>query len=217
MVSYAIHVRVAELSRRSGVPVPTIKYYLREGLLPAGEFSSPNQARYGERHLRRLQLIRALLEIGRLPIVAIKDVLSDVDRPNPDIHYTLGKALMRVAGGPGTTDEAAVAEVDEFIAERGWLVGPDAPARQALAEVVSALRVLGHEAQVERLDDYAAAAQRMAEVDLEITGRHSDPDEIVYSALIGTVLGDAMIVALRHLAQEDASARTFGLSTAPEC
>ena len=28
--------RIAELSNRSGVPVPTIKYYLREGLLPFG-------------------------------------------------------------------------------------------------------------------------------------------------------------------------------------
>ena len=36
--------RIAELSQTTGVPVPTIKYYLREGLLPAGELTSPNQA-----------------------------------------------------------------------------------------------------------------------------------------------------------------------------
>jgi DNA-binding transcriptional MerR regulator len=36
--------RIGELSKVTGVPVPTIKYYLREGLLPAGELSSPNQA-----------------------------------------------------------------------------------------------------------------------------------------------------------------------------
>ena len=28
---------MSELSERTGVPVPTIKYYLREGLLPEGE------------------------------------------------------------------------------------------------------------------------------------------------------------------------------------
>ena len=27
--------RISELSRRSGVSIPTIKYYLRDGLLPA--------------------------------------------------------------------------------------------------------------------------------------------------------------------------------------
>ena len=34
--------RIAELSQTTGVPVPTIKYYLREGLLPSGELTSPN-------------------------------------------------------------------------------------------------------------------------------------------------------------------------------
>ena len=52
--------RIAELSRDSGVPVPTIKYYVREGLLPPGELTSPNQAQYDASHLRRLRLIRAL-------------------------------------------------------------------------------------------------------------------------------------------------------------
>ena len=38
--------RIGELSRLSGVPVATIKYYLREGLLPPGVHSHPNQANY---------------------------------------------------------------------------------------------------------------------------------------------------------------------------
>ena len=33
--------RISELSTRSGVAVPTIKYYLREGLVPEGVRSSP--------------------------------------------------------------------------------------------------------------------------------------------------------------------------------
>jgi DNA-binding transcriptional MerR regulator len=53
--------RMAELSRASGIPVATIKFYLREQLLPAGERTGPNQSRYGEEHLRRLRLIRGLL------------------------------------------------------------------------------------------------------------------------------------------------------------
>ena len=40
--------RISELSTRSGVPVPTIKYYLREGLVPEGARSSPTQAEYDE-------------------------------------------------------------------------------------------------------------------------------------------------------------------------
>src|ERR1700716_801088 len=44
--------RMAELSAESGVPVATIKYYLREGLLPPGERTSRNQARYDDVHVR---------------------------------------------------------------------------------------------------------------------------------------------------------------------
>jgi DNA-binding transcriptional MerR regulator len=201
--------RIAELSRRSGIPVPTIKYYLREGLLPPGELSSPNQARYSEAHLSRLQLVRALLEIGRLPIASIKDVLAEIDRPKPDVHTALGRALKAI--GPG--DEAVDApEVDELLARHGWEgVHPSATARRGVAEVIAALRRLGAHQTLARLDDYAEAAQRVAEIDLAVVGEHDSPEGKVYSAVIGTILGDALLAALRRLAQESASARTHGL------
>ena len=67
--------RIAELSRQSGVPVPTIKYYLREGLLPAGELTSPNQASYGETHLRRLRLEEnAITDAAARDIAGLKDL-----------------------------------------------------------------------------------------------------------------------------------------------
>ena len=37
--------RISELSTASGVPVPTLKFYLREGLLPPGDAIAVNQAR----------------------------------------------------------------------------------------------------------------------------------------------------------------------------
>ena len=64
-------VRMAELSERSGVPIPTIRYYIREGLLPAGRLTSPNQADYDDSHVRRLGLIRAMVEVGEIPIAAV--------------------------------------------------------------------------------------------------------------------------------------------------
>jgi MerR-like DNA binding protein len=53
-----------------GVPVPTIKYCLREGLPRPGELTSPDQAQYDESHLRKLRLMRALAEVGGLSIAA---------------------------------------------------------------------------------------------------------------------------------------------------
>ena len=81
--------RMAELSAESGVPVATIKYYLREGLLPPGERTSPNQARYDREHVRRLKLVRALLDVGGLSIARVREVLDGIDE-NDDIHEVLG-------------------------------------------------------------------------------------------------------------------------------
>src|SRR6266545_4189804 len=50
---------ISELSRRTDVPVATIKYYLREGLLPPGEAAGATRAVYDDSHERRLRLIRA--------------------------------------------------------------------------------------------------------------------------------------------------------------
>lgn len=47
-------VRISELSRASGVSTATIKYYLREKLLPEGRLTSATQAQYGQAHVDRL-------------------------------------------------------------------------------------------------------------------------------------------------------------------
>src|SRR5262245_60997125 len=57
-------IKIADLSRRSGVSIPTIKFYIREGLLPRGEHTAPNQARYADTHLERLALIATLQRAG---------------------------------------------------------------------------------------------------------------------------------------------------------
>lgn len=42
--------KISELSRRTGVPVASIKYFLRQGLLPAGRATAATLAEYGEEH-----------------------------------------------------------------------------------------------------------------------------------------------------------------------
>lgn len=202
--------RIAMLSKRSGVPVPTIKYYLRENLLPPGELTRVNQARYGDEHLRRLRLVRALVEVGRLPIASIRDLLARVDQPEPDLHNTLGHALTVAGQRESASDErvaAAEREVDELVARRGWRVRSNAPARRAVAEVVAALRHLGVEEPITYIDGYAEAAELIAQVDMGLV-RHRihDPAELVYGVIIGTIVGDSLLAGLRRLAQEDASA-----------
>ena len=68
--------RISQLSGESGVPVATIKFYLREHLLHDGLLTSATQARYDESHLTRLRLIKALMGPGGLTVAATRRVLQ---------------------------------------------------------------------------------------------------------------------------------------------
>ena len=72
--------RMGELAEASGVPVPTIKHYLREGLLPEPVKTSRNMAYYPPEFVDRIKLIKRLQEERYLPLKAIKDVLDTAER-----------------------------------------------------------------------------------------------------------------------------------------
>ena len=205
--------RMGELSRRSGVPVATVKYYLREGLLPAGEATGPNQADYGEPHLHRLRLVRALLEVGGLPLAAVRRVLAAVDDETLPLHALLGTAHHALgpppvdAEGMAADARAAAGEVDAFLTGLGWRVSADAPARRALADALVALRRLGRDVGPEVFAPYAALADQLAGVELEhVSAAAGSRADTVESVIVGTVVFEAALVALRRLAQEHHSA-----------
>lgn len=69
--------RMGELSEASGVPAPTIKHYLREGLLPEPVKTSRNMAYYRPEFIDRIRLIKQLQEERFMPLKAIKSVLDE--------------------------------------------------------------------------------------------------------------------------------------------
>ncbi|MFJ6441898.1 MerR family transcriptional regulator [Streptomyces sp. NPDC091649] len=210
--------RIGELSRRSGVPIPTIKYYLREGLLPTGELTSPNQAHYGPGHERRLRLIRALRDVGGLSLAGIGEILGAMDDPAQPVHTVLGIAADGVTPAgekePGPELEDAREEVAELLRRRGWQADGRGPAAESLAGVLSALHRAGHGGYTDLLDVYADAAESVARADLDYVQRRVAREEQVESVVVGTVLGEAMFGALRKLAHVDVSFRRF---EPPEC
>jgi DNA-binding transcriptional MerR regulator len=206
--------RIAELSRRTGIPVPTIKFYLREGLLPPGERTSPNQARYGDRHVHRLRLIRVLIELATLPVARVGAVLAALDADDRSLHDRIGAVHRAVSPDRrlSATDEAraaAATEVRDLLDRRGWSVRPDAPAVATLVETIAAVRSLGHDRLADRADGYAEAVERLAELEVAGVASRPDADQIAENVVVGTVLGEMMISALRLLAHESASARTL--------
>jgi DNA-binding transcriptional MerR regulator len=204
---------MAELSTRTGVPIPTIKFYLREGLLPPGERTSPNQAQYTEDHARRLRLIRALVDVGSLSIGATRAVLGHLDTTG-DTIATLGKVqytITRRREREPQEDEAwltATDGVERLLARHDWSVRTKNPARAELAEVIATLLRLGQHDVLGLLDDYAEAAHRLADVEVAALWRRTSTEDRAEGVVMLGVLADAMLGALRRLAQEDVVNRT---------
>jgi DNA-binding transcriptional MerR regulator len=204
--------RIAELSKRSGVPVATIKYYMREGMVPQGQRTSPNQASYDESHLRRLRLARALIDVGGLPIAVARDLLQTLDGARPSLHDLLGKAqyaaTARKDARPETEEwRQAEDDVRALIAERGWVILPDGPALFSLIEAIAMLRGLGQGSYLKLLGSYADAAERLAVEEVAHVVAQPAIESMAEVVVVGAVLGDALMAALRRLAQEAVSSR----------
>lgn len=68
--------RMRELEARSGVGRETIRFYIREGLLPEPARAARNSASYGEDHVARLGIIKRLQEERFLPLAVIRSLLD---------------------------------------------------------------------------------------------------------------------------------------------
>ncbi|MFD9812015.1 MerR family transcriptional regulator [Streptomyces sp. NPDC059080] len=66
---------IGELSRRTGVPVRTIRFYSDEGLVPPADRTHAGHRRYAPAALQRLELIRSLRELG-IGLATIRRVLD---------------------------------------------------------------------------------------------------------------------------------------------
>lgn len=73
--------KISELADEAGVPVATVRHYLREGLLPEGEKTSRNMAYYPAELAERIRLIKRLQEERFMPLRVIGGLL---ERENGD-------------------------------------------------------------------------------------------------------------------------------------
>ncbi|WP_231619067.1 MerR family transcriptional regulator [Nonomuraea sp. SBT364] len=196
---------MADLSAGTGVPVPTIKYYLREGLLPPGRPLARNQAEYGPAHVRRLKLVRALADYGGLSIAAIAGLVRHLDDPGVAGGTLLAEAQPAVTPPPepggGAGAGRARRHVADLLARKGWDRLAAHPSAATLTGVLASLLELGLDDVLDRMDDYAAAAEAAAATDVRILGDVSDRERAVEVVVLGTLLGDTLIAALRRLAQ----------------
>jgi DNA-binding transcriptional MerR regulator len=204
--------RLAELSRRSGIPRSTIKYYLREGLLPAGAPTARNQASYGPQHVERLALIRALRDVAGLPLDAIARVTRELERGWEG--DAIAEALQAVGGKPvralAPEDEPELAklraEVRAFVAALPWDAGDE---RHRYVDEIAASLWQVRRYLLAGLARYAQIAWLLSEAEYELVpggaptpvrARGDDLAEPTRRAILGSLLFERIFVALRRSA-----------------
>lgn len=87
--------KIGELARAAGCQVETVRYYEKEGLLPAPARSDANYRQYGPAHVERLRFIRHC---------------RSLDMAQPEI-----RALLQAMDAPESTCESVNAAIDRQI------------------------------------------------------------------------------------------------------
>ncbi|WP_245851820.1 MerR family transcriptional regulator [Mobilicoccus massiliensis] len=217
---------MSALSAETGVPVATLKYYLREGLVPPGVATSRNQAQYDETHVERVRLVRALTEVGGLDLATVARVLATIESPDVDRLGVLGasqRALLgadfvdiedatddadgRVEGGGGDTT-SVTSRARAWAAARGWQLDRRDPVLDELDRAWAACDAAGIGLDEQRMDAYGDAAELIARID--VASVPAAPRAAVRQVVLGTVLVDPVLSALRRLAQQHVAVSAHG-------
>ena len=133
-----------------------------------------------------------------------------------EVERDVGVVPDHLGDGDGLTEGAAQAEeersdepreearryVESVFAARGWTVPEDHPGFTALVEALARMSLLNQRGFFECVGRYAELAEAIAEVDIDLISGHTDVADVVEKAVLGTVLGDVVITALRRNAQE---------------
>jgi DNA-binding transcriptional MerR regulator len=206
--------RISDLSRKSDVAVPTIKFYLREGLLPPGTSTARNQAVYTEDHLARLRFVRTLITVGRLPVATVREVLAAVDATELSVedHCRLIQHALRVdrIDTAAEASETTIKQARELIHRQGLHVSEDAPGIAALAQVSDALRQLGWQGSVDAFGTHAEVARMAVRRERELTSGLP-----AATAAACYVLFEVALTTLRGIAHEDLLATAGPLPEPP--
>lgn len=203
-----------ELSDASGCSAASIKYYRREGLLPAGERLTATRQEYGPAHLERLQLIQVLREMANAPIARIRRLAQLLDDSEVPVIRALEEAqAIALGAAPNTTDpegdgsgpgRSEHPSVRTLLDRLGW-PDIDSVPRRALDDLLHALVGWEMPADPDTLQRYAEPMAEIARGDLEYLqegaelGTAPSDDVVVLRSVAGTIAFDRLAQVLRAL------------------
>ena len=108
--------RMRDLEKASGVGRETIRFYIREGLLPEPARASRNSASYGDDHVTRLKAIKRLQEERFLPLAVIRTLLDadDGDRWLEPQAFPMLNAMLAARLDQGATRLPVAAVIEQL-------------------------------------------------------------------------------------------------------
>ncbi|GGD64893.1 MerR family DNA-binding protein [Erythrobacter arachoides] len=90
--------RIGELARATGTKAETIRYYEREGILPAADRTDSNYRDYSENHLAALTFVRRARELG-FSMAQVRELLAlsdHDDKPCGNVDQLVQRQLAEV-------------------------------------------------------------------------------------------------------------------------
>ncbi|MFI9260125.1 MerR family transcriptional regulator [Streptomyces sioyaensis] len=211
--------RLAEPSEHSGVPTATIRYHLRERLQPAGRRITATRSAYDKEHLRRLRLVRALIQVGRMPVSAAREVLAAVEGDSLDQLARPGVAVEALPHGSEPDESSPSTAVARHTATElprrcarhfNSALADSSRAFDMLVAAIAALHRLGYACGTAPLLPYAQQAAQLAVVDLDLVEEFAIPPEQMAAAVALTVLYEPVLLSLRRPAGAEESNKRYG-------
>jgi DNA-binding transcriptional MerR regulator len=196
---------LSELAERADVPLATVKYYLREGLLPAGEVTGPRRAEYDDSHLRRLRVLRLLREVGGVPVTSLRQVVDALEDATLPVHDVMTLVADVITAGPTiAADPVSLEIVDDVLATAGWDgVRAESMDRLRLAALISLLNGPGPlDATRELLSFYAGVADRLARAEVALVDPSTERSRLLEQMVTGSVVYGQVFELLRQIGLE---------------
>jgi DNA-binding transcriptional MerR regulator len=197
--------QLKELSSRSAVSSASIKFYLREGLLPPGSTAASPRADYTQAHLRRLELIKVLRQVVGLGLEKIRSITDGIDDPGLGDVELMGRVQAMVLGlaEEQVPDHPLLAAL---IGSGRWLDAPSR-ARNSLNLLLHRMDELGVPADGTVLAAYADAADQVAALDIGSVERSGSRDELAMTVAVGTQLYSELLLKTLAVAQASRAMR----------
>lgn len=114
-----------QLANLAGVPIRTVRHYLKDGVLPRPRFAGP-ATRYGRRELLWMLAIRQLQLKEKVPLVSMRARLSALSATELEALATdgLGAGAAATALGLQVAPPAAAQDMAIYMVARDGFTGP---------------------------------------------------------------------------------------------